>query len=147
MRCLERNKKELWYANRTSESYVVDSNGLKTGEKEQTYATPVKLKASISMSSGANNLGSQGIAELTPYGISTGYTHNAITEDMNCPLDEEALVWYGRKPTRIVTTTKVVNGQTVTEEKEVPVPYNYRVVRKAESLNHLIYYLKEVEAS
>ena len=147
MRCLERNKKELWYANRTSESYVVDSNGLKTGEKEQTYATPVKLKASISMSSGANNLGSQGISELTPYGISTGYTHNAITEDMNCPLDEEALVWYGRKPTRIVTTTKVVNGQTVTEEKEVPVPYNYRVVRKAESLNHLIYYLKEVEAS
>ena len=135
MRCLSRNKKVLWYANRVSESYVTDTNGLKTGEKAQTYGTPVKLKASISMSSGANNMGSQGLAELTPYGISTGYTHNAITEDMNCPLDEESLVWYGREPTKIVG------------DKEVAVPYNFRVVRKAESLNHLIYYLKEVEAS
>ena len=135
MRILERNKKELWYANRVSETYVTDSNGMKTGEKTQTYGTPVKMKASISMSSGANNLGSQGLANLNPYGISTGYTHNAVTEDMNCPINEEALIWYGRKPTKIVN------------DKEVAVPHNYKVVRKAESLNHLIYYLKEVEAS
>ena len=147
MRCLERNKKEVWYANRTAESYVVDANGNKTGEKEQTYATPVKLRASISMSSGANNIGSQGIAELGMPGITTAYTHNAITEDMTCPLDEEALVWYGRTPTKIVHITTTVNGQNVTEDKEVAVPYNFRVVRKAESLNHLIYYLKEVDAS
>ena len=31
MRILERNKKEIWYANRLSESCVVDGNGLKTG--------------------------------------------------------------------------------------------------------------------
>lgn len=147
MRLLSRNKRELWYANRASESYVVDANGLKTGEKEQIYGTPVKMKASMSISSGANNLGSQGMVTLDPYGITTAYTHNAVTEDMNCPLDEEAIVWYGRQPTRTVTVSRVVNGETVTEDEEEPVPFNFRVVRKARSLNHLIYYLKEVDAS
>ena len=147
MRILERNKKDVWYANRTDETYVTDTNGLKTGEKTQSYGTPQKLRMSISMSSGANNLGSQGMVTLDPYGLTTAYTHNAVTEDMNCPIDEEALIWYERTPTVTVTTTSIVNGQVVTEEQEVSVPYNFRVVRKAQSLNHLIYYLKEVDAS
>ena len=44
MRILSRNKQELWYATHVGETYVVDSNGLKTGEKQQTYSTPVKVK-------------------------------------------------------------------------------------------------------
>ena len=147
MRILERNKKELWYANRSAESYVVDANGMKTGEKEQTYGTPVKMTASMSISSGANNLGSQGMVALDPYGLTTAYTHNAVTEDMNCPMDEEAIIWYGRTPTHTETVTRTVTGQTVTEEREVQNPYNFRVVRKATSLNHLIYYLREVDVS
>ena len=87
------------------------------------------------------------MAELAPYGISTGYTHNAVTEDLDCPMDEQAIVWYGREPTQTVRITEVVNGELVTEERVVEVPYNFRVVRKAESLNHLIYYLKEVDVS
>ena len=67
MRVLARNKKDIWYATRASASYVTDNNGLKTGEKEQTYNTPVKARMSMAISSGANNLGSQGIAELEPY--------------------------------------------------------------------------------
>ena len=159
MRVLERNKQDLWYANRTSESYVTDTNGLKTGEKEQTYDTPVKIRVSMSMSSGANNLGSQGMVALDPYGLTTAYTHNAVTEDMNCPINEEAILWYEREPTRIETRsvtdtiTEVVDGEEVertvtrTEEVEVPVPHNFVVVRKAKSLNHLIYYLREVDVS
>ena len=135
MRCLERNKKPIWYANRISESYATDSNGLKTGEKKQTYGTPQEMRCSISISSGANNLGSQGMVTLNPYGLTTSYTHNAITEDMSCPLKEDGILWYGREP------TVTVDGQTVA------VPHNYVVVRKAESLNHLIYYLREVDAS
>ena len=147
MRVLSRNKKDIWYANRLSDSYVTDNNGLKTGEKEQTYATPVKARMSMAISSGANNLGSQGIASLEPYGIVTGYTARAVTEDMNCTMDEQSRVWFGILPTHTETQTRTVNGETVTENVEVPNPYNYTVVRKARSLNHLIYYLKEVDAS
>lgn len=147
MRVLSRNKQDIWYANRTAESYVTDNNGLKTGEKTQTYGTPVKARMSMAISSGANNLGSQGMVTLDPYGITTAYTHKAMTEDLNCGMDEESLVWYRIAPTRTVTVTKTVNGETVTEETEEPVPSNFKVVRKAQSLNHLIYYLKEVDVS
>ena len=147
MRCLERNKKPLWFANRTSESYATNSIGLKTGEKLQTYETPQKIRCSMSISSGANNIGSQGMVTLNSYGLTTAYTHNAITEDINCPLKEDGILWYGREPSHTETVTKTVNGQTVTEDVEVPNPHNYVVVRKAESLNHLIYYLQEVDAS
>lgn len=146
MRVLERNKKELWYANPTGTvSYVTDKNGLKTGEKEPAYSTPVKVKMSMAISSGANNLGSQGIAELEPWGIVTGYTARAVTEDLNCPMAEDSHVWYGIEPTHIESKTVTENGQTTTVNVEVPNPHNYVVVRKAKSLNHLIFYLKEVD--
>ena len=147
MRLLERNKKDLWYANRSGVSYVTDNNGMKTGEKEARYSTPVKVRMSMAISSGANNLGSQGIATLEPYGIVTGYTARAVTEDMNCPMEEQSRVWYQILPTHTETRNTTVNGQTTTQEVEIPNPYNYVVVRKARSLNHLIYYLKEVDVS
>ena len=147
MRILSRNKKDIWYANRTNVAYVTDNNGLKTGEKQYTYGTPVKARMSMAISSGANNLGSQGIASLEPYGLVTGYTARAVTEDLNCTMEEQSRVWYQIEPTHTETRTRTVNGETVTENVEVPNPYNYTVVRKAKSLNHLIYYLKEVDVS
>ena len=147
MRVLARNKEYLWFSNPTGESYATDANGYKTGERTITYGQPTKAKMSMAISSGANNLGSQGMAELERYGIITGYTHRAVTEDMNCAMNEESLVWYKINPTNTVTVTKTVNGETVTEEQEVPVPHNFKVVRKAVSLNHVIYYLKEVDVT
>ena len=137
MRVLSRNKQDIWWANPTSYAYATDANGFKTGEKTITYGTATKARMSMAISSGANNLGSQGIANVEPYGIVTGYTHRAVTEDLNCPVTEESRIWYGILPTREVQA----NGQTTT----VAVPHNFEVVRKAVSLNHVIYYLKEVD--
>ena len=147
MRCLSRNKEYLWYANPISDSYITDSNGFKTGEKEITYDKPVKVRMSMAISSGANNLGSQGMAELERYGIVTGYTHRAVTEDMNCPMAEESLVWYKVEPETEVQVETTVDGQTVIKTETVKHPHNFKVVRKAVSLNHVIYYLKEVDVS
>ena len=145
MHVLERNKEYLWYANQTGETYATDANGYKTGERKITYATPTKVKMSMAISSGANNLGSQGMAELERYGIATGYTHRAVTDDMDCPMGEESLVWYKIEPTRIETRERIINGQRQEVQTLIPVPHNFKVVRKAQSLNHLIYYLKEVD--
>ena len=145
MHVLARNKEDLWYANPTGEEYVLDGNGLKTGEKRILYGEPTKTRMSMAISSGANNLGSQGMAELERYGITTGYTHRAVTDDMSCPMAEESLVWYRIEPTRNVSITTTVDGETVTATQTVAVPHNFKVVRKAISLNHLIYYLKEVD--
>ena len=146
MRILERNKQDLWYANPTGNmTYRTDESGFKTGEKNVEYDTPVKVRMSMAISSGANNLGSQGIATIEPFGLVTGYTHRAVTEDINCPMGELSHIWYGILPSHIEQVTETVNGQTVTVDKEVANPHNFVVVRKAKSLNHLIYYLKEVD--
>lgn len=145
MRVLSRNKQDIWWANPTGYSYATDSNGLKTGEKTITYGTATKARMSMAISSGANNLGSQGIANVEPYGIVTGYTHRAVTEDLTCTMGEESHVWFGIEPTREETTIQTVNGVQTEVKTTVAVPHNFEVVRKAKSLNHLIYYLKEVD--
>jgi len=147
MRLLERNKQTLWFANPDSSAWVTDDNGLKTGEKTRTYGTPKSAKMSVAISSGANNLGSQGMAELERYGIITGYTHRATTEDMNCEMGEESIVWYGVPHERTVQSQVMVNGEMKTIETTEPLPHNFTIVRKSKSLNHLIYYLKEVDVS
>lgn len=135
MRVLSRNKQDIWFDNLIKNATVLieDRNGNKTGEKQQAYTDPVKARMSMAISSGANNLGLQGMVTLDPYGITTAYTHKAITEDMSCTMDEESRVWYGIEP------YIEVNGEQVKQ------PHNFRVVRKAKSLNHLIFYLKEVD--
>lgn len=147
MRLLARNKQTLWFANPSGTSWVTDSNGLKTGEKTITYGTPVSAKMSVAISSGANNLGSQGMAELERYGIKTGYTHRATTEDLSCTMGEESIIWFGIPHEQTVQTQVEVNGQMQTVETTEILPHNFQVVRKARSLNHLIYYLKEVDVS
>jgi hypothetical protein len=145
MRILERNKQDIWYANPTGMAYATDNNGLKTGEKIMSYGIPVKTRMSMAISSGANNLGSQGMATVEPYGIVTGYTHRAVTEDLNCPMGEQSHVWFGIVPAEIHTVARDIDGETVDVEETVNNPHNFVVVRKAKSLNHLIYYLKEVD--
>lgn len=129
MRVLNRNKKTVWYANLIGTEPILDDNGLMTGQYEEKYTEPVKVRMSMAISSGANNLGSQGMADMEMYGIKTGYTHRMVTEDMKCPITEESLIWYG-----------IDAGETADE-----VPHNFKVVRKAVSLNHIIYYIKEVD--
>lgn len=126
MHTQNRNKQDLWYSLKIRTEEVRDEQtGLLTGEHRVIYAEPVETRMSMSISSGANNLGSQGMVTLDPYGITTAYTHRMVTHDMNCPINEESLIWIGRTPT---------DGA-----------HNFKVVRVARSLNHIIYYVKEVD--
>ena len=146
MRVLSRNKKILWFANPTGIQNVLDENGFRTGEKRNVYGKPIKERMSLAISSGANNLGSQGMAELEPYGVVTGYTHRAVTENMDCQLSEESIVWIGELDESIWSELTDEEWQQLQEDGTFPLPpYKFRVVRKATSLNHLIYYLKEVD--
>ena len=56
-------------------------------------------------------------------------------------------MWYRIEPTRVETRERIINGVRQEVQTLVPTPHNFKVVRKAQSLNHLIYYLKEVDVS
>ena len=128
---MEINKTTFWYSNLVNgeNEPVLDEHGLMTGEWRQKYTTPKAIRAALSESIGMNNLTAQGVAELRAYGITTNYTHRMITEDMNCPLDEESIIWYDTDP----------------GDDPYGTPYNFRVIRVSKTLNYKMYYLRQVD--
>ncbi len=115
MRSLNRNKRLLYYALRTGESTNVDEYGNETGETTPVYSAPVELRCNVSSATGEE--------AVQAFGSFTGYNRTICVADTTCPIDEESVVWFDAAPTD---------------------PYNYIVVRKADSKNGILYALQEV---
>jgi hypothetical protein len=115
MRSLNRNKRSIYYALLTGEETNIDEYGNETSESTPTYGDPVALECNVSAATGAE-------ADQA-FGSFTGYSRTMCVADSNCPIDENSVVWFGREPSE---------------------PYNYLVVRKADSKNGILYALQEV---
>lgn len=129
---MEINKTTIWYSNLIpgEREPLTDEHGLMTGEFRQKYTAPQELFLALSESIGLNNLTAQGVADVKPYGIITNYTHRMISEDMDCPIKEDSIIWHDRDP----------------GDNPYEVPYNFRVVRVSKTLNYKMYYLRQVYA-
>lgn len=125
---MEINKSTIWYANFTGKEPILDENGHRTGEFRMGYTTPTPIRVALSESIGLNNLTAQGTADLRAYGVTTNYTHRMITEDMDCPINEESIIWHDRDP----------------GDNPYDVPYNFRVIRVGKTFNYKSYYLRQV---
>ena len=130
---MEINKSTIWYSNlvKGETEQIRDRHGLMTGGTQQKYTAPTPIRVALSESIGLNNLTAQGVAELRSYGITTNYTHRMITEDMDCPINEEAIIWYTEDP----------------GDNPYDVPYEFRVIRVSKTLNYKMYYLRQVDVS
>ena len=115
MRNLNRNKREIYYALQTGSTDNVDEYGNETSESTPTYGEAVALRLNVSAATGEE--------AVQAFGSFTGYNRTMCVSDPNCPVDENAIVWFGVAP---------------------PVPHNYIVVRKADSKNGVLYALQEV---
>lgn len=124
MKCLDRNKRTIYYALYLGKTQIKDANGLVTGSEKINYSVPIKMRVNVSAQKGYSS------AEL--FGTLLDYTVTAITSDMGCPIDEHSVVWYEKEP------MAVIDGQTV------ELPYNYVVVGVSRSLNNIAYALKKV---
>lgn len=118
MRLLNRNLSTVYYATFTVKTDIPDSDGLKTGEKRNSYSDPVEAQMSVSAAKGE--------AAYGPFGADLDYTKIVITDDMTCPIDEHSVMWIGASAQE---------------------PHNYEIVRVAKSLNHITYAVKEVDVS
>ena len=116
MRDLQRNKRNLWYANVSSEAPILDEFGNDTGETEYVYQDPVQVKYNVSTATGG------AVAEA--FGAFTDYSRVISTSDIKAPFKVGTHVWFGVDP----------------EESE----YNYVVVKVADALNSVLFALKEV---
>ena len=116
MRCLNRNKRSIYYAIYTDDEPITDERGYETGESNPTYGEITELRCNISSASGED--------AVEAFGSFTNYTRVVCVADNNCPMAEQTAVWFG------VATTE---------------PYNYIVTRKADSKNGILYALQEVK--
>ena len=115
MRCLNRNKRRIHYALYESEIANIDTYGNETGESTPIYGDTTELLCNVSAATGED--------AVSAFGSFTNYTRVICVADNNCPLAENAVVWFGIAPTE---------------------PYNYIVIRKADSKNGVLYALREV---
>jgi len=120
MRTLKRNQQPVYYALYEGKTNSVDQYGDPTGEPVVTYSTPTLIMCNVSPS--------RGTADAELFGINLEYSKTLCIEDVNCPIQEDSILWIGRTP-------------------ENETPHNYIVKAVARSLNHVVYAVDEVKVS
>ena len=115
MRCLNRNKRDIYYALFEKDEPIIDEYGNETGETSPVYGDITHL--------GCNVSGATGEDVVQAFGSFADYTRVMCVSDNNCPLSEDSIVWFGA---------------------DITGPHNYIVTRKADSKNGILYALREV---
>ena len=90
MHLLERNKSTAYYALLKSKTEQTDDYGNKTGQYTLTYYAPVKFSANIRWDNGG--------IELDGFGLNASGTRRIVTDDLNCPISVDSVLWIGRTP-------------------------------------------------
>lgn len=139
MKCLERNKRTFYYCLFAGKTPIVDEYGNETGESVITYGSPVEMKANVSQATGQSN------TEL--FGNLENYDKVIVTEDVNCPIDENSVLFVDKEPEYTNVATHTVTAIT-TNEVTVAVPvYDYTVRRVAKSLNSVSIAIRKVDVT
>ena len=123
MKIMNRNKRPCWYLLYQGTELGKDAGGYETGEKSVKYAEPVKMEANISPAAG--------YAQIQQFGQFISYDKVIITDDMTCPIDENAVLFIDKKP----------------EYKDGRPLYDYVVKQIAKSLNLVSIAVSKVNVS
>lgn len=115
MRSMQRNWRELHYANLISSEPIKDEYGNDTLEVKNAYGPTSQLSANVSA-----NVGQEAV---NVFGALTGYSRTVSYSGETCPLDEDSIVWFG---------------------VDTDGPHNYVVVKVADSKNGYLIALREV---
>lgn len=120
----ERNKKQIYFGIYMSEAEIIDEYGNFTGQYKVLHSAPIPMRANVSPAKGA--------ASVEMFGTDEGYSKTIVTDDMNCLIDEQSILWVDRMP-------------QFNEEGFNIIPHDYVVVRVARSLNSIAYAIKKVD--
>jgi len=139
MRCLKRNKRPFYYCLYKEEIPILDEYGNLSGERIVTYDDEVLMEANISQATGQSN--------TEQFGNLENYDKVIVTDDLNCPIDENSVLFIDKEPEwkdaeYNEATAITVTGATVS----VPV-YDYTVRRVAKSLNAISIAVSKVKVS
>lgn len=123
MKLMKRNLTPVHYCLYEGRVALKDADGYETGEYGVGYAEPVKLMCSVSPATG--------YAQVEMFGNLESYDKVLITDDMDCPIDENTVLFIDKEP----------------EFKDGKPTYDYTVRRVAKSLNAISYAVSKVKVS
>lgn len=123
MRLMKRNQTAIYYCLYKEKKPLLDEDGNETSEYRVLYEQPVKLMCSVSHATG--------YAQVNMFGNLDSYDKVLITDDMNCPIDENTVLFVDREP-------DYQDGKPV---------YDYTIKRVAKSLNTISYAVSKVKVS
>lgn len=123
MKCLKRNQTDFYYSLFDKKEPVTDEKGRRTGSR-LVYKSPVKMSANISSAQGEN--------QAMQFGISEKYDKVIVTEDINCPINENTVLFVDKSP------EFDGDGNPI---------YDYIVKKVAKSLNSISYAIEKVKVS
>lgn len=139
MRTLSRNKKPFYYCLYKEDVPIVDAYGNENGEVIVTYYDQVKMCANISPATGQSN--------TEQFGNLENYDKVIVTDDVNCPIDENSVLFIDKEPEFAEVITYTFVGQVATQvKKPVPIP-DYTVMRVAKSINSVAIAVRKVKTS
>lgn len=126
MRTLDRNKTTFYFATYQGKQEIIDDMGRHTAEYVTAYSPWTSFSANVSPSRGSNE------AEL--FGNDVQYDRVIVTDDLNCPIDENTVLAIDIAPNERKGTA------------DLPI-YDYVVTRKAKSLNFVSYAVAKVKTN
>lgn len=90
MKLMKRNLRPIYYCLYKGREPLLDDDGNETGEYNVGYKKPVKLMCNVSPATGE--------AQLGMFGNLESYDKVIITDDMDCPIDENTVLFIDSKP-------------------------------------------------
>lgn len=124
MKCLLRNKREFHYALFKEKIALKDEYDNDSGEVRVVYETPVAMRANVSAATGE--------AQTEQFGNSLQFDRVIISDDVNCPIDENSVLCIDTSPSY---------------DEDGNLIYDYIVKRVARSLNTVSYAVSKVTVS
>ena len=141
-----RNDKPFYYCLYTDKVPIIDEYGNDTGETIVTYGEATLMFANISPATGA--------AQTEQFGNLENYDKVIVTHDMNCPIDENSVLFIDKLPeyTSGITIdyqeSQTLFGETTANPVTIQTPvYDYTVRRVAKSLNSISIAVSKVKVS
>lgn len=124
MKIMERNKTSFWYLLYQGKERATNKDGDETGEKRVVYSEPVVMRANVSAATG--------YAQTEQFGNFITYDKVIVTDDMDCPIDENSVLFLDKEPEY--------------DQDGNPL-YDYTVRRVAKSLNSISIAVSKVTVS
>lgn len=126
---------EALYEDEGDQDRRVYEDGFFSGDYVSEFGPLQTLRASLSSEKG-------GVNEEV-FGLQLDYDLAVLTFDVDCPIQEDTILWIGKE----MAVMKPHVGTAFTDlPKNLP-PYNYRVVRRAESLNSVLFAVRRVDTA